>query len=157
MKEKTSLIVEKALASKVKEMGLELFEVTFAKKQNGMNLTLFLTKKNGAVTIQDCEKVHRMADEVLDDLNPTKDQPYILNVSSLGLDRALSTDKDFNHFLNNLLEISFFKPMFGEKKIVGKLLAFDKEKIVVENENFKEKTVEILRRDIAGCKVFIQI
>lgn len=157
MREKTSVIVEKALAPMVKEMGLELFEVTFAKKQNGMNLTLFITKKGGAVTIQDCEKVHRMADEALDDIDPTNDAPYILNVSSLGLDKALSTDKDFEHFLGSEVEISLFKPLSGNKHFVGKLLSFDKEKIVVESQDFKEKTLEILRRDLAGCKRFIKI
>ena len=74
--------------------GLEVVEVEYAKKHDGMNLTVFIDKEGG-ITINDCETLHRAIDEPLDQLNPTDDQPYILNVSSLGLDRPLTTQRDF--------------------------------------------------------------
>jgi len=61
------------------EFGLELVEVNYEKKHDGMNLTITIDKEGG-VDINDCEKLHRAIDEPLDQLNPTDDHPYILNV-----------------------------------------------------------------------------
>ena len=36
------------------ELGLEIVEVEYARKHNGMNLTFFIDKEGG-VTIDDCE------------------------------------------------------------------------------------------------------
>ena len=104
--------------------GLEVVEVEYAKKHDGMNLTVFIDKEGG-VTINDCEMLHRAIDEPLDQLNPTDDQPYILNVSSLGLDRPLTTQRDFIRNKGKEIEVIFFAPYEGNKKLVGVLTDFD--------------------------------
>lgn len=104
--------------------GLEVVEVEYAKKHDGMNLTVFIDKEGG-VTINDCETLHRAIDEPLDQLNPTDDQPYILNVSSLGLDRPLTTQRDFIRNKGKEIEVIFFAPYEGNKKLVGILTDFD--------------------------------
>ena len=53
------------------ELGLEIVEVEYVRKHNGMNLTFFIDKEGG-VTIDDCEKLHRAIDEPLDILDPHK-------------------------------------------------------------------------------------
>ena len=98
--------------------GLEVVEVEYAKKHDGMNLTVFIDKEGG-ITINDCETLHRAIDEPLDQLNPTDDQPYILNVSSLGLDRPLTTQRDFIRNKGKEIEVIFFAPYEGNKKLVG--------------------------------------
>ena len=104
--------------------GLEVVEVEYAKKHDGMNLTVFIDKEGG-ITINDCETLHRAIDEPLDQLNPTDDQPYILNVSSLGLDRPLTTQRDFIRNKGKEIEVIFFAPYEGNKKLVGVLTDFD--------------------------------
>lgn len=104
--------------------GLEVVEVEYTKKHDGMNLTIFIDK-DGGVCINDCEALHRAIDEPLDKLNPTDDQPYILNVSSLGLDRPLTTPRDFSRNKGKEIEVVFFAPYDGRKKLVGVLTEFD--------------------------------
>lgn len=104
--------------------GLEVVEVEYIKKHDGMNLTIFIDK-DGGVCINDCEALHRAIDEPLDKLNPTDDQPYILNVSSLGLDRPLTTPRDFSRNTGKDIEVVFFAPYDGRKKLVGVLTEFD--------------------------------
>ncbi len=104
--------------------GLEVVEVEYIKKHDGMNLTIFIDK-DGGVCINDCEALHRAIDEPLDKLNPTDDQPYILNVSSLGLDRPLTTPRDFSRNKGKEIEVVFFAPYDGRKKLVGVLTEFD--------------------------------
>ncbi|NLK17615.1 MAG: ribosome maturation factor RimP [Clostridiales bacterium] len=106
------------------KLELEVVEVEYAKKHNGMNLTIFIHKEGG-VTLADCERLHKLLDAPLDELNPTDDKPYILNVSSLGLDRPLKTKADFDRNIGKELHIKLYRAIEGKKEIKGTLIGFD--------------------------------
>lgn len=150
---KISEKVEEFITPIVDSLGLdiEVVEVEFAKKYNGDNLTVFIDKPGG-VTIEDCEKVHSAIDAPLDELNPTDDKPYTLNVSSPGIDRPIVTDKDFARNIGTELEIKLFEPLMKKKTINGTLIAFNNDSIILEinNENF-----EIERKKISKATKFI--
>ena len=145
--------VEDLVAPIAEELGVEVVEVAFEKKYDGMNLTIFIDKKGG-VGLEDCEKLHRAIDEPLDELDPTNGAPYTLNVSSPGLDREIKTDKDFNRNLGEILEINLFKKIGLSKKIIGELLSFDEDKIVIKDK--KGKDIEIARNIISKATKYIE-
>jgi len=145
--------VENFLTPIVDKLGYEIVEVEFAKKHNGDNLTIFIDKKEGFINIDDCEKVHNAIDEPLDQLNPTGDKPYTLNVSSPGVDRPIVTDKDFNRNLGEVLEIKLYEAINKKKLIVGTLASFDQDKLIVETE--KSGNVQIDRKLIAKATKYI--
>lgn len=147
MQGKTATMVEQGLKDVIANLGFELYEVEYAKKQNGMNLTLFITKKDAPVTINDCELVHRMVDPILDELNPTNNASYYLNVSSVGLDRPLKTDKDFARCTGKSVIVKLFSG--AEKEIIGTIKSFDSTTLTLETE-LGEKV--ILRQNISLCK-----
>jgi ribosome maturation factor RimP len=173
MKENIASLVMRHLEKPIATLGYTLFDVEYAKKQNGMNLTLFITKPIGEITIDDCEKTHRLADKLLDDLNPTKDESYILNVSSLGLDRILKTDKDFNFATGKRVEITVFRALFKVKHFVATLEHFDENNVflsdvvVLDQNGKKSKTsfeqlsgtsnLQIERPNVASCKLYVEI
>ena len=135
------------------ELGLEIVEVEYARKHNGMNLTFFIDKEGG-VTIDDCEKLHRAIDEPLDILDPTNGASYILNVSSLGIDRPLKTERDFARNAGKEIEVGFYAPVDGTKRIVGVLEEYDKEGFCIRTE--KGGLVEIKYSAAASVKPVIK-
>lgn len=153
MKESISTIVYNALASKIQELGYELYEVEYVKKQNGMNLTLFITNGSEPITLQDCEKVHRFVDPLLDALNPTADASYYLNVSSVGLDKPIKSDKDFNRAIGKEVEIKLFAPVDGKKSFRGIITSFDEDCVVLSCE---QKQITLSRKNIGSCKFYIE-
>jgi len=112
--------VYEAIHQIVEDLGYELVEVTYGKTPNGMALTLFIHNDSG-ITLDDCEKVSKAVDEPLDELNPTNDTPYSLNVSSLGLDRPIKTAKDAQRNLNKEIEVKLYSAIDGKKLFVGTL------------------------------------
>ena len=150
---KISDIVEEFLSPIVENLGYEIVEVEFAKKYNGDNLTIFIDKPGGGIDIDDCETVHNAIDEPLDELNPTNDKPYTLNVSSPGIDRPIVSDKDFNRNIGETLEVKLFQAINKQKIIVGELENFDDEKIVLKLEN--DQTIEIDRKLISKATKYI--
>ena len=136
------------VASKiVSELGYVLVDVEYKKQFGGMVLEFFIDSPNG-ININDCEKISKALDEPLDQLNPTNDVPYSLNVSSLGLDRPLTTEYQFNKYKGQEVELKFYKPLmpYNKKQIVAILTSWDDENVVVKIE---DDEVKILRKSIA--------
>ena len=98
MASKVKSICEEKVVPVIEEMGYEVVDIEYAKKSDGMNLIFYIDKDEG-VKIEDCEKVSRAIDGLLEELNPTDDSPYILSVSSPGLDRPLKTERNFKRNL----------------------------------------------------------
>ncbi|MEG1711428.1 MAG: ribosome maturation factor RimP, partial [Clostridia bacterium] len=120
------------------QFGLELIEVEYAKKVDGMNLTIYIDKEGG-VMIDDCEKLHKAIDEPLDELNPTNDASYTLNVSSQGLDWPLKTDRDFNKSKGKEITVKLYtKDKDGKKKFDGVLEDFDEKTFTMDINGIKK-------------------
>ena len=68
-----------------------LVEVEYVKRQDGMHLVIYIDKEGG-VSIDDCVKVNDLINDAIEELNPTADEQYALDVSSYGLDRPLKYD-----------------------------------------------------------------
>ena len=140
---KISEEVEKFILPIVEGLGYSLVEVEFAKKYNGDNLTVFIDKQGG-IKIEDCEAVHNAIDVPLDELNPTNDKPYTLNVSSVGLDRPIVTDKDYQRNIGEKLEVRLFKAIDKKKVFVGNLVNFSETEVTLlvdENEMIIERNL----------------
>ena len=149
---KISEKIEEFLTPIINGLGYEIVEVEFAKKYNGDNLTVFIDKPGGGIDINDCETVHNAIDEPLDELNPTNDKPYTLNVSSPGIDRPIVSDKDFARNLGVELEVKLFESIQKKKLFVGTLVEFNAETIVLKDNG---KTIELERKKIAKATKYI--
>ena len=145
--------VEEFVTPIAESLGLEVVEVAYEKKYDGMNLTIFIDKKGG-VNLEDCEALHRAIDEPLDELDPTSGASYTLNVSSPGLDREIKTDKDFNRNIGEVLEVNLFKKIGLTKKFIGELLSFDENAIKIKDKKGKE--IDIERSLISKATKYIQ-
>ena len=140
----TAQKVEQLLKQPVAELGFELCDVEFIKEYRDWVLTLYIDKEGG-VNIDDCERVSRAVDPLLDEADPIE-QAYMLSVSSLGLDRPLKKDADFARNIGKRIEIKLFAPKNGKKEFTGELVSFDENNIVVKLESGE---LEIERKALA--------
>lgn len=126
----------------VSELGYVLVDIEYKKQATGMVLELFIDSENG-ITLDDCEKVSKAMDEPLDELNPTNDESYTLNVSSLGLDRPLTTEYQFNKYKGEQVEIKFYQPLkpYNKKVMVSELISWDEKSITV---GYGEESAQII-------------
>lgn len=128
---KVVTLVEELVTPIAEEMGYEIVDVEYLKKYNGMNLTIFITKEGG-INIEDCEAFSRAIDDPLEELNPTNDESYILNVSSPGLDRPLKNEKDFKRNMGTEIEVKFYAQIDGKKKVEGILHDYSADTITLK-------------------------
>ncbi len=116
---------EELVKTTIEGLGFELADVEFVKEQGEWVLTFFIDKPDG-VTIDDCETVSRAIDPVLDESDFIQ-QKYFLSVSSIGLDRPLKKQKDFERNIGKEVEVRLYAPLNGVKEFHGILNSFDEE------------------------------
>ena len=135
----TAQKAEQLLKQTVENLGFELCDVEFIKEYGDWVLTLYIDKPGG-VTIDDCELVSRTVDPILDETDPIEQQ-YYLSVSSLGLDRPLKKDADYQRNLGKRIEVKLFAPFEGKKEFKGELVRFDETSLVIRDGE-TERTLE---------------
>ncbi len=146
----TAQKVEQLLKEPVETLGFELCDVEFIKEYGDWVLTLYIDKPDG-VSIDDCERVSRAIDPLLDEADPIE-QAYMLSVSSLGLDHPLKKDADFKRNLGKRIEIKLFAPKDGKKEYAGELIAYDEASFTVRLDKgeltLERKAVAIARPEL---------
>ena len=125
----------------VEQCGYEYVETDFSKQGKDWVLTIYIDSPKG-IELSDCEKVSRLIDPVLDEKDPIE-QSYCLCVSSIGLDKPLKTQKDFDRNMGKCIDIKLYKPVDGKKLVSGRLKGFDGENVTVETENEDEISVNV--------------
>ena len=123
--------IQNALQPVADELQIEIVDIEF-KQGHSPALTVYIDTETG-VDLDTCEKFHRAIDPVLDEIDPTFDAPYTLNVSSPGLDRPLKTARDFAKCKGQKVEVKLFAPMKGKKFFEATLVDFDENCIELQD------------------------
>ena len=117
--------VEGILAEILQDKGIELVDVEYVKEREWY-LRVYLDKAGG-IEIDDCQYISQALEEVLD-ARDFIGEPYILEVSSPGLDRVLKKPKDFIRERGKRVDVSLYAPVDGEKVFVATLDGLDEGK-----------------------------
>lgn len=120
----------------VVSLGYEIVDIEYKMMYNEYNLTYFIYK-NGGVSLDDCEKVSKAIEIVLDEADITKGNPYNLNVSSTGLDRLIVSMDDYRRSLETEIEVIFNKTL-NKKKAKGTLVSYDESTFTLLNKDKKD-------------------
>lgn len=109
----TAQIVRELALPVANELGLMLWDVEFVKEGARRVLRITIDSEEG-ITIEDCERMHRAIDPVLDEADPIE-MAYDLEVSSPGIERELRTDEHIECFVGEEVDLRFFAPVCGQK------------------------------------------
>lgn len=129
----------------------EIVDVEYVKEASTWFLRIYIDKPGG-ITVDDCEKTSRALEIVLDEKDPIK-TPYILEVSSPGLDRPLKKETDFKRAQGKLVDIKLYQPIDNKKEYQGELQGFqDNQVTIILNE---DETISFSLKDIAIARLAI--
>lgn len=136
----TTLELITQMAEKVtRSEGLSLYEVEFKKEGRKMVLRIFIDSPRG-VRLDDCENISHQMSNLLD-VEDIIDGPYLLEVSSPGLDRKLRNAKDFVDHIGRLIKVKTSEPRAGVKVLRGRLISYGNSLLLLEDN--KQRRYEI--------------
>ena len=142
MKKSTGGVVKavRAIAEPLaEELGYFLWDVEYVKEGADMFLRITIDSEEG-IQIEDCEKMHRAIDPLLDEADPIEGA-YHLEVSSPGIERELKTDLHVEACLGWDVEVRLYAPVDGAKSFFGVLEGIDEENNIVISLSEKEEDV----------------
>ena len=134
-KQNTVQRVEEIITPYAKELGLEIWDVRFAKEGSDWYLRVFIDK-DGGVSIDDCVDLTHAVTKPLDEADPIS-QSYMLEVSSPGVERELTKDSHFEKY--------------GVRDFNGKMVDYKDKKITLRLEDDSEITFD--KKDTSYVKL----
>ena len=131
------------------EFGYIIWDVEYVREGADMVLRYTIdTDAEGGITIEDCEKMHRPLDPLLDEADPIEGA-YMLSVSSPGVERVLTRPFHFERMSGSEVMLRFYAAVDGTKSLRGTLIGLDGDEIAIE-VNGEEKRFP--RKSVAKCE-----
>lgn len=106
------------------DLGLELVGAVFHTNQRPPVLRVDIRNPEHDTGLDDCERMSRALETMLDTANIIPDN-YVLEVSSPGISRQLSTDREFISFKGFAVLVTTSQPYEGQLEWTGLLIRRD--------------------------------
>ena len=132
MKKSIKETVRDAVSPTITELGYDIWDITYSKVGADYHLEITIDSPNG-INIEDCEKVHRAIDPILDEVDPIEGF-YYLDVSSPGIERELRTDAHILHSIGQKVEAKLFAAKDGRRVVCGILKSFEDGALVITEQ-----------------------
>ena len=134
----------------VEEEGCSLWDVEYLREAGTWYLRIYIDKEGG-VSIDDCERISRRLDPILDEADPIPES-YVFEVGSAGADRELKRPSDFEQFMGAEIEVKLYKPLNGSKSFVGKLIGYEEGTVVLD---WRGKELSFAPAQIAQVRLYV--
>lgn len=144
MKKSIKDTVREAITPTVEELGYSIWDITYSKIGADYHLEITIDSEDG-IGIDDCERVHRAIDPILDECDPIEGF-YYLDVSSPGIERELKTEYHIEASVGERVEAKLFAARDGKKSVFGVLLGLVGGEVVIDEDGTE---VSIPRADIS--------
>ena len=122
MKKNVRETVREAILPTVNELGYRIWDISYSKIGADYHLEITIDNDEG-IFIDDCEKVHRAIDPILDECDPIEGF-YYLEVSSPGIERELRTDGHITSSIGQKVLCKLFTAKDGQKSFEGTLVSY---------------------------------
>ena len=136
----------------VEEEGCTLWDVEYVREAGCWYLRIYIDKEGG-VGIDDCERISRRLDPLLDEADPIPDS-YVFEVGSAGAERELKRPRDFEQFMGEEVELRLYQPIQGAKVYVGTLCGYDNGAVSIHSQG---KEMRFEKGQIALVKLHVSI
>ena len=145
-------------------LGYEIWDIEYYKEPTEWILEVTIeTDKDGGISIDDCEKVHRAIGPIIDEADPIESS-YSLQVSSPGLNRELKKDFHFERYINHEVTVKLFAKheFIKSKSFRGVLLEYSADNIKIavsgnDSDNKDNNIISFTKKEIAHVYVYDEI
>lgn len=151
-------VLREKIKTVVEDEDLELVDLEFFEGGPASVLRVYVDKAGG-VTVDQCAHLSRRIGDFLDieDLIPHR---YLLEVSSPGLDRPLTSGADFKRKMGEKVKVYMKEAVGGKIEVIGKIKNSDEENLFLSIESPKESSVDeeervIPLKNVTSAKIML--
>lgn len=119
----------------IRGLGYELLGIEQLHQGHESLLRIYIDSETG-ISLEDCERVSRQVEGVLDVHDPVKGA-YILEVSSPGFDRPLFTLEHFRRYIGYPVRMQLHEKTDGRRKLTGTITTVGDDCIGIKAEGIE--------------------
>ena len=129
--------IEQPVAEVVEQEGFELVELSVLDRGHKTLVRVFADRPAGGISVDECARLSRRLSDWFD-LENVFERAYVLEVSSPGLDRFLTSRRDFERKVGRNLRIWFRKDE-STREAAGQLLAVLEDGLLLQSDRYGEQ------------------
>lgn len=135
----------------------EFIDIEYVKEKGQNYLRIYVDRENG-IDMDEIAGLSELISVKLDEIEPDPfPDPYVLELSSPGIERPLKTERDWQKAVNNYVHVSLYQKILGQKEYEGTLESFNDEEIKMEIKvKTRRKKLTIPRNIIANIRFAIE-
>ena len=123
--------IESLIAPSLEAMGYRVVRVAFTGGRQPTLQIMAERREDGAMTVEDCTSVSHTVSALLDVVDPIA-SPYMLEVSSPGIDRPLVRREDYERFAGFEAKLELTAPRDGRRRFRGRIAGLDGDDVKLE-------------------------
>ncbi|MCX5783531.1 MAG: ribosome maturation factor RimP [Elusimicrobia bacterium] len=124
--------LEKAVESLLSREDMDLVDFVCGKYGNKSILQFFIDRKEGKVTLDDCERMSNKISATID-MENLVEGGYVIEVSSPGVYRALKKPEHFKRFSGQRAKVHLKNPVGGQNMFVGEISVPEEGKVAIKH------------------------
>ena len=124
------------IRSQIESAGAELVDIQFHRGR-GRSVLSILADKEGGISLDECAEINRRLSEYFEFLEGS----FLLEVSSPGLDRPLTSEKDFSRRVGEKVKVTFRDATGKTATWTGKLVGVQNQVIEMELKDGARKAI----------------
>ena len=146
--------IKPLLEEKLKDMGYELYSLNFHVNKGEKTLSVVVDKVE-PIDMNEIVKVSEELSTYLDDIDESND-PYMLEVSSLGAEKPLKVEA-LSNYIDRYVEVRMINPLLGENIYEGFIRQVDETSITLEYRvKSRIKEINIAKSNISKIRLAIK-
>ena len=144
------LNLEERVAPTLDAMGFEVVRIALTGSSGRKTLQVMADRKDGSqISVEDCAQISHTLSAIFDVEDPVSGA-YDLEVSSAGIDRPLTREKDFAAYAGFVAKVETKLPVNGRKRFRGALGGLAGDAVIIASDG---TTVEIPIHAISAAKL----
>lgn len=123
--------IEELLKPIISDLGYELWGCEYLIQRKRALLRIYIDKAHGAISIEDCEKVSKQVNAILDLEDPIGGN-YYLEVSSPGIPRTLFSKEQYKRYIGNQVRLTLIRSQDGSRHLSGTITSVNEHGLVLK-------------------------
>ena len=135
----------------------EFIDIEYVKEKGQNYLRIYVDRENG-IDMDEIAELSELLSEKLDQIQPDPfPDPYILEVSSPGIERPIKNKADWEKALNEYVHVKLYQKVEVGKEYEGTLKSYNDSEIELEIKvKTKKKVLSLPRKTIASIRFAIE-
>ena len=150
--------LEQVIEPEAQALGFELVRVKMTGSADERTLQVMAEDaETGQLVVEQCAELSRRISDRLDSLEEEGtvlvEGAYNLEVSSPGIDRPLTRDKDFANWGGHDAKLSLSEKVHGHRKLTGELVGIEGDMVIIEDR--QAGRIDVPRKHIHSAQLIL--